>query len=295
MSMTVGVAPDSWGIWFPADSQQTPWHRFLDEVVEAGFEWIELGPYGYLPTSPATLRSELDRRGLQVCGCLIEAKLEDPSAWPQVEAQMLEGGALATAMGAQVMLLIDETYTDLRTGEPTGPAVLDQDAWRRLIDTTHKVAQTVRDRFGLRLAFHAGAETHVEYEEQIEQLLADTDPNLVFLCLDIGHHAYRGGDPVAFIREHHERICHLHIKNIDAGVRKRVEDEKIPSAGAVGLGMFCEPEQGMIDYHIVLAALKEVDYNGFVIVEQDMYPVAVDRPLPIAKRSRAYLREVGFG
>ena len=68
-------------------------------------------------------------------------------------------------MGAQVMLLIDETYTHLRTGEPTGPAVLDEDVWQRLIDGTHKVAQTVRDRYGLHLAFHTGAETHMEYEE----------------------------------------------------------------------------------------------------------------------------------
>ena len=49
MNITIGSAPDSWGVWFPSDPQQTPWHRFLDEMVEAGYEWTELGPYGYLP------------------------------------------------------------------------------------------------------------------------------------------------------------------------------------------------------------------------------------------------------
>ena len=49
MNITIGSAPDSWGIWFPSDPQQTPWHRFMDEIVEAGYEWTELGPYGYLP------------------------------------------------------------------------------------------------------------------------------------------------------------------------------------------------------------------------------------------------------
>src|ERR1039457_7712368 len=68
MSITIGTAPDSWGVWFPSDPKQTPWHRFLDEVVEAGFEWIELGPYGYLPTDIEVLRHELNRRRLKVSG-----------------------------------------------------------------------------------------------------------------------------------------------------------------------------------------------------------------------------------
>src|SRR5437762_7978010 len=59
VKLRVGVAPDSWGIWFASDPLQTPWQRYLDEVAEAGYEYTELGPYGYLPTDPATLRGEL--------------------------------------------------------------------------------------------------------------------------------------------------------------------------------------------------------------------------------------------
>lgn len=62
----VGSAPDSWGVWFPDDPRQVPWERFLDEVTEAGYDWIELGPYGYLPTDPARLTDEVTRRGLKV-------------------------------------------------------------------------------------------------------------------------------------------------------------------------------------------------------------------------------------
>src|SRR5205823_4775151 len=54
--LRVGIAPDSWGVWFPSDPLQTPWQRYLDEVAQAGYEYTELGPYGYLPTDPATLR-----------------------------------------------------------------------------------------------------------------------------------------------------------------------------------------------------------------------------------------------
>ena len=64
--ITLGTAPDSWGVWFPSDPEQVPADQFLAEVAEAGYEWIELGPYGYLPTDPAELQDQLDAHGLQV-------------------------------------------------------------------------------------------------------------------------------------------------------------------------------------------------------------------------------------
>jgi len=41
--LRLGTAPDSWGVWFPDDPHQVPWHQFLDEVVQGGYQWIELG------------------------------------------------------------------------------------------------------------------------------------------------------------------------------------------------------------------------------------------------------------
>ena len=295
MGIQIGTAPDSWGVWFPSDPRQTPWHRFLDEVVHAGFEWIELGPYGYLPTELPVLRSELSRRGLKVCACVVEGNLEEPSAWPDVEKQVLGGGELAASLEGRFLVLIDDGYIDLVTGKPIGPARLDESSWQRLIETTQKIAETARDRFGLELVFHPNTETHVEYEDQIELLLDQTDPALVSLCLDIGHHIYRGGDPIAFIRRHHRRILHVHFKNVHAELLKQVEAEQIPVGKASGMGVFCELSEGMVDYAAVRDVLQEVDYNGFVVVEQDMYPVPFDKPLPIARRSRDFLRRIGIG
>src|SRR5579862_1590650 len=80
-AMRIGSAPDSWGVWFADDAAQTPWSRFLDEVAEAGYRWIELGPYGYLPTDPAELERELARRDLRVAGTFVCFDLEDPSGF----------------------------------------------------------------------------------------------------------------------------------------------------------------------------------------------------------------------
>ena len=295
MNITIGSAPDSWGVWFPSDPQQTPWHRFMDEIVEAGYEWTELGPYGYLPTDLPTLRRELSNRGLKVTGTFAMANVEEPSLWGELERQVLGAGERLAALDAKYLVLIDDTYTDLFTGNAIAPKRLDEDAWRRFIETTHKVADIARDKFGLQLVFHPHAETHIEYEDQIETFLEQTDPDRVSICFDTGHHAYRGGDPINFMRQHHDRIPYLHLKSIDLEIQKQVETEGIPFAEAVKMDMFVEPSKGAVDFLAFRDLLQEIDYNGYAIVEQDMYPAPFDKPLPIAKRTRAYLREIGIG
>ena len=295
MNIRIGSAPDSWGVWFPDDPKQTPWQRFMDEVVEAGYNWIELGPYGYLPTNPTMLQTELDKRKLKVSAGFVMGSLEDHSVWPEIEAQLTGAGELLAELGAQYLVLIDGTYSDLFTGEQIEIKQLDDDNWRRLIDTTHRVADMIDELYDMKLVFHPHAETHVEYEDQIERFLSDTDPDRVSLCFDVGHHAYRDGDPVAFMRKHHARIPYLHLKSVEPTLQKKVEEEGIPFATAVAMDMFCEPSRGAVDFMAFRDLLIELDYDGFAIVEQDMYPAPFDKPLPVARRTRGYLQEIGLG
>lgn len=295
MNVQIGSAPDSWGVWFPSDEKQTPWNRCLDEIAEAGYKWTELGPYGYLPTDLETLRKELDQRGLKASASFAMAHLEDEDAWPEVERQVVGFGELLQPLGAEFLVLIDDCYTNLFTGEQIKPARLDGDAWKRLIDATHRVGQLAKERFSLQVVFHPHANTHVENEDQIEEFLDQTDPSLISLCLDTGHHAYCGGEPVAFMRKHHQRIPYLHIKSVDPRMQQKMVDEGIPFAHAVAQDMFVEPSQGAVDFLAFRDLLQEIDFDGFAIVEQDLYPAPFDKPLPIAKRTRAYLKEIGIG
>ena len=59
--------------------------------------------------------------------------------------------------------------------------------------------------------------------------------------------------------------------------------------------VFCEPAAGTIDFAAFRDALQAVDYDGWATVEQDMYPAPFDKPLAIAKRTRDYLKQIGFG
>jgi inosose dehydratase len=64
---------------------------------------------------------------------------------------------------------------------------------------------------------------------------------------------------------------------------------------AVAMGASCEPPRGEPAIEEVAQALTQLDRDLFVVVEQDMYPVAFDQPKPIAQRTYHYLRSVGIG
>ncbi len=295
MNIRIGTAPVSWGVWFPSDPNQPHWHLFLDQAAEAGYEWIELGPAGYMPANPETVKAELSAHGLRACGQVVMRHLEDVSLWPQIEQEARTVCEALASMNARFLILIDDAYTDLNTGEVKIDPELDDAAWHRLVETLVKVASLARDEFGLTMVFHPHADTHVQTEEQIERLLDETDPVDVALCLDTGHHAYCGGDVLDFYERHSDRIGYLHLKNVDAEIRESVARESTPFAKAVGRGVFVEPDRGWVDFDGLIAKLREKDFDGWAVVEQDIYPAPFDKPLPIARRTRAYLREAGFG
>jgi inosose dehydratase len=296
MKVRVGTAPDSWGVWFPDDPLQTPWQRYLDEAAEAGYEWTELGPYGYMPTDPRVLRGELERRGLRMLGGVEIGPLHDAAAVPTLREEVARLGDLLAALDGRFLVLIADSYRAMN-GERLRPARLDPDGWKQLIETTNLLGRLVEERFGgqLRLAFHSHADSHVEEPEQVEALVAETDPRYVGICMDTGHYAYRHGDPLEFMRRHHARTPYLHIKTVDAALRERARREDLPFPTAVRLGAFCEPPAGVIDFEAFTRVLEEIDYDGWAAVEQDMYPCDFDKPLPIARRTLAYLKGLGLG
>jgi inosose dehydratase len=292
----IGTSPNSWGVWFATDPLQLPWWRFLDEAAEAGYAAIELGPYGYLPSQQDALKAELSKRGLQLTAGYVRAHLEVEAAWPGLEHGVNESGKLLASQGAKFLILIDDTHDGYFTGPPSQSALLDTLGWNRLIKTLNRVGDLARENFGLRLLIHPHAYSHIETPEQIEALLAETDAASVSLCLDTGHFAFRGGDPVDFLRRHHGRIAYLHLQSINPPVVKQwLAGGNGLFVNAVGMGVFCEPDKGNVDFATLDRVLNEVGFDGWAIVEQEMYPAAYDEPLPIAKRSLSYLRRLGWG
>lgn len=290
----VGSAPDSWGVWFADDPAQTPWRRFLDEVAEAGYEWIELGPYGYLPTDPGRLREEIARRGLNVsAGTVFTALHRGPAVWEETWEQVSRVAALTRAVGAEHLVVIPSFWRDDRTAELIEEPELTAGQWRHLASGTERLAREVRDAYGLGIAVHPHADTHIDTEAHVARFLDATDPALVGLCLDTGHYAYCGGDSVKLIETYGERIGYLHLKQVDPGILAGVVRDGTPFGPAVRQGVMCEPPRGEPALEPVLAAAQGLGVDLFAIVEQDMYPCPPEQPLPIARRTRAFLRSCG--
>jgi len=296
--LLLGSCPDSWGVWFADDPRQTPWSRFLDELAEAGYQYLELGPYGYLPTDPARLRDEVGRRGLTVAGGTVagHSGLHKPGELGSILAATRQVAELTAAMGARHVIFVPVPgYRDDTTGAYLEPAELDAGGWRTLIASANEIGKQIAQDYGVRLQFHPHADSHVMTQPQVERFLSGTDPEYVSLCLDTGHLAYGRADSVAIITRFPSRIGYVHIKQMDPLVLAKAEAEDLAFARAVAMGASCEPPSGLPDIPPILAALEELGTDLYTVVEQDMYPCDFSKPKPIAERTFRYLHANGLG
>ncbi|RNL83950.1 TIM barrel protein [Halostreptopolyspora alba] len=294
-NLVLGSAPDSWGVWFPDDEHQTPWYRFLDELAGAGYSWLELGPYGYLPTDPSRLAAEVDRRGLRVSGGTAFGALHRADAWDDTLATIRKVAALTRAVGAHHLVFIPPMYRDEKTGRFTESPELPEDAWRTVHRGANELGKILLNDYDVRLCLHSHADSHIQSQPEIERFLDGTNPDYVSLCLDTGHVAYGGGDAVDLIRRYSERVDYVHIKQMDPEVLAQVRAEDLSFGEAVKRGVCVEPPAGEPAPDSVIDALREVDARVFVIVEQDLYPCDFDVPQPVAIRTRRYLNSCGLG
>ena len=255
---------------------------------------VELGPYGYLPTNADRLVNELDSRGLQLAGGWIDGPLERAGVWQDVKKQLDAVAQLVVDAGGSYLGVVASMYSDARTGELVSVRTLSDEQWSQYAGLANRIGEGARS-YGLgRMLFHQHADSPVEFEDQIERFLELTDPELVGMLHDVGHHAYRGGDPVQFYRDHHDRIDAVHIKSVDEAIARRVKEERIPWGEAVELGVFAAPYAGAVDFTDLKSAMDEVGYGGWSVVEQDMYPAPPDKPLPIATSTFKFLTEIGY-
>ena len=293
-NLRLGTAPDSWGVWFPDDPKQVPWHRFLDEAAAAGYTAVELGPFGYLPTSPEQLRDELGRRDLTLTGATAGTALHRDGALDQALAECRQVAALLAAMDAPYLVALPAMYTDLHTGALLEPAVLTAEQWTRLGDGHSELGRVLLDEFGVTQVFHPHADAHVDGNATIDRFLELTDPATVSLCLDTGHIAYVGGDNRAVVAKHPGRIGYVHLKSVDPAVVARVRAEGMSFAQAVQLGAMVEPSGGEPEMPSLLADLDALGVPLMAIVEHDLYPTPPDVPLPIATRTQSYYSSCGL-
>jgi inosose dehydratase len=287
--LRIGTAPDSWGVWFPDHPRQIPWQRFLDEVQAAGYHWIELGPYGYLPTDSHQLEDELGQRDLKLsAGTVFTGFHKGPDQWQRAWDQAVRVAGLAHALGAGHIVVIPDLWRSDATGESIEARTLIDEQWDRLAAGHDRLGKALLEEYAVRQQFHSHADSHVGTTREVERLLQLTDPAYTNLCLDTGHFAYYGGDNLRLIDSHPDRIGYLHLKQIDPELIWEVLKNDIPFADTAA-DVMVEPPRGIPDLAPIIEAAARISPEIFAIVEQDMPGCDLGRPLPIARRTREHI------
>ena len=300
MALRVASAPISWGIMehvaYPA---AYPYRRVLDEIATAGYAGTELGPYGFLPTDPATLRHELSERTLRLCSAFVDIELGNESAHKEGLDYVARSARLISAAGAGLLILSDKL-----TPDRNATAGRRQDAnqlgwteaqWRAAVSAIKEVISQSK-MLGLRVAFHHHAGSHVETPEEVDRLFSLFPTDQLGLCLDTGHYVYCGGDTVTFLEQQVARIWCVHLKDVYEGKAQEARRGKMNFHAAVRHGVFAPLGKGSIDFGRIIALLRKGHFDGWLVVEADVLPggVGADAPLPNAIAGREYLRGLGI-
>jgi inosose dehydratase len=274
----------------------------LDFVADAGYVGIDLGPLGYLGDG-RVLAERLASRNLQLAGAYLQLPFSEPNRMEQMlpDLERLLDILDAVAPDGEAMFRPKPTLAD--AGGPTRDAApgmgqrdhrlgLDGAAWEELAQGVIRVAARCRER-GYEPTFHHHTATFVEAPWEIERLLETTD---VGLCLDTGHLLLSDGDPVAAVRTWGSRINHVHIKDAHQGVIDRIVDEGSPLEEIWTRQAFCPLGEGDVDVDAVLQGLKDIEFEGWLVVEQDQIPdprVSKEEVAGQQAANRQYLRARG--
>jgi len=196
--------------------------------------------------------------------------------------------AMMAAAGADTF--VAAIVADTAWSEPFAP---DERQWSRLVTHIGEVAGVVAAE-GLTLVVHPHVGTLAERDAEEQRLLADSDAGW---CLDTGHLLIGGSDPARFAREHADRILHVHLKDVDAGIARRLNGGELTLMRAVQAGLFRPLGQGDAGIEEVIGLLDAHGYERWLVLEQDaaitgQEPPVGDGPIGDVRQSIAFLNSV---
>jgi inosose dehydratase len=295
----VANAPCSWGVLeFEGTATPAACDRVLDEIRDTGYAGTELGDWGFMPTDPDLLKKAVARRQLRLIGGFVPVALVNRTVHKAGVAAAMRTAQLLRAAGEPdaVVVLSDENASvpnrERNAGRITAAHAMTDDEWAHFVSGVELVARAVRDQTGLRTVFHPHCGGYVETISEIETLMTRTDPSTVGLCLDTGHIAYAGGDPLQVLERHGARVWHVHFKDCDPHIAAAVRAAGSGYLAAVRSQVFCELGSGVVDFAAVLSGLRRQHYDGWIVVEQDVF-AGGGAPAESARRNRMYLQSLG--
>lgn len=246
----------------------------IQEISEVGFKAIQLRATAFdiWGTRPAELRGLLTGHGLAFA-VLSSGNLKyQPADREQQLALHLSHAAFVRDAGGQFLQVIDEKPKDRAVG---------RDDYSRLADMLNTLgARTAA--LGVPLVYHHHMNSTGEPPEAIEAIMRDSAASAVGLLFDVAHYQQGGGDPVAAIRRYGKAIKVVHLKDVR------------PTASAPGY-QWVELGRGRVDLKGCVAALRDVGFDGWAIVELDRVVDPGGTPKASAEANREFVvRQLGL-
>jgi inosose dehydratase len=285
MKITVANAPISYGAFeltVGIDPSVPDGEGVLNEVTAAGYAGIDLGPVGYLGHGPV-LAERLATRGLGLAGAYLEFPFSNPDAlvslYPELDAMLDTFDAVKGAVpGPAPRPTIADAGSERRRANPGRSHAdaswgLDEEGWAKFAQGLAIIVERCRAR-GYEPTFHHETGTYVEAPWEIAKVLQVSD---IGLCLDTGHFFIGGGDPVTALREWSNRINHVHLKDAVRSKMDGVIADNEPTPAIWSREVFCALGDGDVDCVGILDELEAMNFSGWLVVEQDIFPQTAAR------------------
>ena len=285
----VQSAPISWGICeVPGWGAMLPTPRVLAEMSAMGMTATELGAPGFLPTDPDELKAVLAEYGMTLMGGFTPVVLHDPS-----QRQATIDSATATAklfQRAGATKFVSAVVQDWDWAIPR-PLTVDE---QKHMAEMFRVIDEICEEHGLEQVLHSHVQTVVETKDDINRVLDTCD---VHFCLDTGHMAIGGQDPVEFAKQAMERVGHVHLKDVRLDMVPPVLRREVSLMAATQAGLFTPLGQGDVDILGVVQTLESAGYDGWYVIEQDTaitdgLPAEGEGPITQIRTSMQYLTDV---
>ena len=288
----LGIAPIGWcNDDMPELGAENTFKQIVSEMALAGFTGCEIG--NKYPSDPVELKKQLDLRGMRIASRWFSSFLLT-KPYEEVEAEFIRELDFLAAVGANRINVSEQSYsiqgkTDVPILTGGHKYVMNDAEWDRFCDGLNKLGRVARER-GFKLCFHHHMGTVVQSSEETDRMMANTDPEDVFLCYDTGHFTFAGEDPLAMLKKYVDRVGHVHLKDMRLSVVEEVRKNNWSFLTAVRNGAFTVPGDGDVDFDPVFEVLADAGYQGWLLVEAEQDPAKAD-PLEYAIKGRTYIRE----
>lgn len=283
----VACAPISWGIIEVPDwGHQMEPERILREAADLGVKATEAGPEGFLPRDPEELQEKLSQYGIQIIGGFDAIVLHDSGLRDEQLAAFERRAEFFASAGGTTMIVA------AATGEAGYEKVIDPDdsQWKELFDNLAR-AEEIAYKHGLEVSLHSHHGTVIETDEQLWRFLESCETSL---CLDTGHLLIGGSDPVEVAKKAGDRVNHVHLKDVDANLARRMARREIGFRDAAISGVFKPLGEGDVDVAEVVRQLEDSGYEGWYVLEQDCvvesHPDDNDGPVNHVRKSLDFLK-----